>query len=263
VRQAVACALNQSLPPREVIVVDNGRDAPRLADFSQNVMVHRIVYRAGVAQARNAGAALASGDYVAFLDDDDLWERDYLRKVSEVIEAQAPDYLICRLDKMVGDTIVKYKNAAGKLKTDALLVRNPGVGGQNVVVRRTAFLEVSGFDPGLRTGEDKALAMEFLLRQYKIVTAPHIQAIKREHENGRLTDAEPLALGISQFLGKYGHLMTLAQRNFNRLKISQYRYLVFRRKSELMRYWGYLLVDRLCTISGGWSRGVKTGSKSL
>jgi len=230
VRQAVACVLGQSLPPSQVIVVDNGRETPGLSEFADRICVHTMDYRAGVARARNFGAKAASAAYVAFLDDDDLWERDYLRKVAEVIRAERPDCVICRLDKLEAGQVQSYKNAAGEVNVDTLLVRNPGVGGQNIVVRREAFLEVCGFDAALRTGEDKSLALELLVRNYTIVTAPHIQAIKREHDTVRLSDAESLATGISQFLSKYQHMMTSAQRSVNQQKIARYRKLASRER---------------------------------
>jgi glycosyltransferase involved in cell wall biosynthesis len=74
---AVATARAQTHPPFEIIVVDDA-STDRTAEVAQSVsgsdlIVLRCTRNAGGAAARNQGAAYASGDYIAFLDADDLW----------------------------------------------------------------------------------------------------------------------------------------------------------------------------------------------
>ena len=75
IEQAVRSALFQSHEDHEVIVVDDGSTdgtAICLRQFGDRIRVHQQV-NSGVARARNAGVALASGEWIAFLDADDLW----------------------------------------------------------------------------------------------------------------------------------------------------------------------------------------------
>ena len=75
VGEAVESVLLQTAASREVIVVDDGStdDTARvLAGFGGRIRVIRQPNR-GVAAARNAGAALASGDVLTWLDADDTW----------------------------------------------------------------------------------------------------------------------------------------------------------------------------------------------
>lgn len=75
--EALLSLINQTLPPAEVIVVDDGstpavdRDA-LLAKFGPMVRVVRNEVSRGLAYSRNRGVEAASGDYVTHLDDDDL-----------------------------------------------------------------------------------------------------------------------------------------------------------------------------------------------
>jgi glycosyltransferase involved in cell wall biosynthesis len=80
--QTLESVFSQSFEDYEVIVVNDGSPddaSSRLADLSNS---HRIRYveqpHAGPAAARNHGLSLANGEFIAFLDDDDLWPRDKL-----------------------------------------------------------------------------------------------------------------------------------------------------------------------------------------
>ncbi len=235
--EAINCVINQSLPAHEIIVVNNGGQPLDNQLLPRQVKVYELPAYVGVSQARNHGARLATSDYVAFLDDDDLWESDYLRKVAAVIEEHHPDCILTRQDKLVDGQISLYKNADGKLNLATLLVRNPGASGSTTIVRREAFLQVSGYDAQLKTSEDKALIIEFLINGYSIVTAPHIQAILRMHTGVRLRNAESMPEDIARFMQKYGKIMSLPQKNYHFVKYYYCRYLAERRPLDYCQYW--------------------------
>ena len=78
--ETVASALNQSHRPLEVLIIDDGStdDTPEVcASFAPPVRYFRQA-NAGVSAARNHGVQRAHGDWIAFLDSDDLWTREKL-----------------------------------------------------------------------------------------------------------------------------------------------------------------------------------------
>lgn len=80
VGQAVESCLKQTLPPKEVIVVDDGsidNTAEVLAAFGDRIRNVRIP-NGGHSNAKNHGASLATGALIAFLDADDFWEAEKL-----------------------------------------------------------------------------------------------------------------------------------------------------------------------------------------
>ncbi len=83
VRETLASVFAQSLPPHEVIVVDDGS-----TDGTEEV-VRRFPVRyirqgnSGQNAARAAGARIATGDWISFLDDDDLWKPSFLATMAE------------------------------------------------------------------------------------------------------------------------------------------------------------------------------------
>ena len=226
-KETLRCVLSQTVAPLEIIVINNGESELHNIEglgIDGKVKICDIVHYAGVAQARNFGACLAKGDYVAFIDDDDLWEKKYLEKVAEIIKKEKPDCVITRLDQILDGTISNYKNADNGLTIDDILIRNPGITGSSVIVRREIFKEVGGYNPKMPTSEDKSLVLEMLLRNYKVITAPHIQSILRQHSGNRLTNVKSMAEGITIFLKKYRTIMNKKQRGVNLAKINYYKY---------------------------------------
>lgn len=91
VGEAVKSALAQTMAPADIIVVDDGSTDPATLAVldelrSGRVAVHRQPNR-GLAAARNAGIALATGDYVLPLDSDDRISKDYARLAARVLDA--------------------------------------------------------------------------------------------------------------------------------------------------------------------------------
>jgi glycosyltransferase involved in cell wall biosynthesis len=91
VLEAIESVCRQTLPPSEVIVVDDGStdgtvEAIRLR-FPQVCVVQQE--NRGVSIARNRGVARASGEFVSFLDDDDLWHERRLETVELYLQHEA------------------------------------------------------------------------------------------------------------------------------------------------------------------------------
>lgn len=86
--RALQSAFAQDLPIHEVIVVDEASEAP--VDLGGEAIVVRHNQPKGPAAARNAGALRATGDVVAFLDDDDLWLPEKVAWVNEAFD-RIPD----------------------------------------------------------------------------------------------------------------------------------------------------------------------------
>ena len=82
----------------EVILVDDGSTdhSPELCDrYAKQSSNVRVIHQAnqGVSAARNAGIAASRGEYILFLDSDDLWRADLLKEVSAVL-TKTPDMVI-------------------------------------------------------------------------------------------------------------------------------------------------------------------------
>lgn len=245
--EAIKSVLSQTLLPHEIIIVNNGNSAVDLPDnIREKVKIFNMVSCAGASQARNFGALMAKGDFLAFLDDDDLWGKDYLENVNSAID-QGSKFIISRLDKMKDGQITNYKNINNKLKIDNLLILNPGINGSNIVISKKLFYRLRGFDAKLPTSEDKSLLIEALRANESIRVLSGNQAILRVHNQGSLSGAKTIALGIYQFTKKYKNIMSKTQYTYNMLKYCQNE-----NKSEnkiiLIKYPYYKILFSICNL---------------
>ena len=88
IHETLQAVLGQSLPPTEIIVVDDGSTddtAERIAAIPSVRYVR--VPNGGAGRARNAGVAMAAGEWIAFCDHDDLWRPSYLQTLAERLSA--------------------------------------------------------------------------------------------------------------------------------------------------------------------------------
>lgn len=100
-RQCLDSVRAQTLDDIEIICVDDGSTdgSPEiLARYAAEDSRFRIVTQqnAGPGAARNAGLALASGEYVIFLDSDDWFEADFLQQMTDRAVQTGADVTICR-----------------------------------------------------------------------------------------------------------------------------------------------------------------------
>jgi glycosyltransferase involved in cell wall biosynthesis len=111
----------------------------------------------GVSAARNRGAAEASGEWLAFLDDDDLWAPDKLVRQLGAAQTDGCDWAYVG-SVNIGEhgEIVSGRPPLPPEETVAALRRYNAIpgGGSNVVVRRTTWVEAGPFDTRLRNTED-------------------------------------------------------------------------------------------------------------
>jgi glycosyltransferase involved in cell wall biosynthesis len=149
--QALESALSQSRPPDEIIVIDDGStDSPeRVTErFGDRVRCFRQDRR-GVPGARNRGVDLATGDFITFLDHDDLIPPDSLALRIEALAAdESASYVYGTVEQFFSPELTESE--LGRLP-DRLPTINGRVAGA-VLFRREALERVGPFAETLRMG---------------------------------------------------------------------------------------------------------------
>lgn len=201
VLDAIESVIAQTLKPSEILLIDNGTQ-PVERDFLPNgIHVFHVQPKVGVSRARNFGAAMAKGQYLAFLDDDDLWDTAFLEECLKVLQSSKTNCVYGRIDKIKNNEHLVYLIPKKDLLTEEkLLQQNYFTGGINLLISKELFWRVGGFDPFLKVSEDRALALEVLRLGEAIEVAPKAAAIVRFHDGARLRHDHKARLA---FIWKY------------------------------------------------------------
>lgn len=183
-QDAIRSVLGQSLPDFELIVVNDG--GPDLDPLLENLdPLHRVAQlrlpgRSGPGRARNAGIRRAAGQFVCFLDDDDLYHPDHLATLHRGLVAN-PDALVYA-DAVVHHEIIdggtrRIVDSAAPWQHELFLKQRLWIHNfipvQVFAVRREALLAVGGFDEELRAFEDWDLLLK-LAAQHDFIHIPRV-----------------------------------------------------------------------------------------
>lgn len=195
IRTAVECALRQTCSVMEVIIIDDGStdgSAEVVKGLVKEYFWHgdgriRLVSQAnsGVSAARNTGIREAKGEWIAFLDADDIWKSNHIEQITRLHEAfpqaavLSTNYEIVTSaevqnpnavsEKRNGDSIFSFddlfssnavssqEGCEGFIVNDfygRLLFGKHVVCSSTAVVKRSALSEIGGFDTRMTKGED-------------------------------------------------------------------------------------------------------------
>jgi GT2 family glycosyltransferase len=200
VADAVESVLVQGRPDVEIIVVDDGSSddiEAVLAPYASRLRLLRQKNRERGA-ARNAGLAEARGEYVSFLDADDLWLPGKMARDLRLFD-ESPDVAVVHSRIVYGDVsgrpIKEQKLRAPSGYVLKELACHNFISLCTAVARREAVVEVGGFseERQLSGSEDWELWVR-LAAEYPIAFHPHTTAVYRQLPTATLRNPEKMRL---------------------------------------------------------------------
>lgn len=177
--EALHSILGQSLAPHEIIVVD-GQSTDNTVAIARSTPGVRIIAQTnhGLANARNLGIAAATGDWIAFLDHDDVWVADKLQ-----VQTQ---HMLDHPHVQYTTTLMRFIREPGaivhaELDQATLDTPRPGSTPSALMARREVFDRVGLFDPRYRIGCDADWLTRARDDQVPTAVVPHVLLYKRLH----------------------------------------------------------------------------------
>ncbi|MEI6332277.1 MAG: glycosyltransferase family A protein [Pseudanabaena sp. ELA645] len=177
--EAVESVLNQTYTNTELILVDDGSTDKSAAIARSYPVKYHYQTNKGIGAARNAGISLATGDFFAFLDSDDIWTRDKLAKQMAAFEANpnleavfgyAQNFFSPELD-------AEFR---AKIRCDEQPISSNLSGA--ILIKRQAFLRIGMFDVNLKVGIDIDWAIRAMELKLQQIILPDVIYRRRIHK---------------------------------------------------------------------------------
>lgn len=171
---------NQDYHPIEVIVVDDG-STDNSADIARSYKKIHYIYQPNQGQsvARNTGIAVAQGEFIAFLDADDLWMPNKLSiQISYLCNHPEVGYVLANQRMLIEEGVEKPP----WYREDIFTKDRTGFFPSTLLVRKSVYKQVGLFDPSYRYGENAewfARAKDVGIRKAII---PETLLLKRIHD---------------------------------------------------------------------------------
>ena len=217
--RAVDSCLKQTYQNIEVFVVDDNGTGTENQIKTQEVMekykdcpnVNYLVHPQNIngSAARNTGIKASSGEYIAFLDDDDEYLPDNLEKHIQVLANKPSDYAMSYCGKKLITPNVGEEIIMPPFEGDVLLdffCSKMRIGSSFMVVRRSVVEEVNGFDESFRRHQD----WEFIVRildKYKIAKVDNVGIIKYSIGRNQAKNPEKFKENRMYYLNKMEYII--------------------------------------------------------
>jgi len=201
IKETIASVLNQTFSDLELIVINDGSQDSTLKVVSSISDPRLKVFsypNAGLAAARNRGIFQAVGEYISFIDADDLWAPDKLEAQFKALQANPQAAVAYSWTDWV-DESSQFLRPGGHISVNGnvyakLLLRDFVESGSNPLIRRQALAEVGGFDESLAAVEDWDMWLRLAAR-YEFVSVSSSQILYRVSHNSMSSNVWKMEAG--------------------------------------------------------------------
>lgn len=254
--RAINSVLNQTYEHIEIIVVDdNSPDSTErketelvMEGYIQNNEITYIKHpenRNGSA-ARNSGFRVSNGDYIMFLDDDDEFLPDKVKIQLECMENKDLSWGACytRYIRMKNGKVFlrSTEDREGDLLVEELKRNLFVAAGSNLMIRRSVFEDLNGFDESFKRNQDQEFLTRILLK-YKLAYADTVGVIIHLHDNLNKNSVDFDEITV-QYLNSFNEIISGLKEEDKQEILRMINLQRFRAKISSLKKW-YQVVDML------------------
>ena len=266
--EVIQSVMEQSYSEWELLVIDDGstdNTATLVSDYSQSDSRVRLISKenGGVSVARNLGTEIAKGELIAFLDSDDLWLKDKLSVHVDYMKSHPQvgvSFSRVELIESDGSTTNKLTdNIVDTLKPQDLFYSNPTVTTSNLVIRKSVFQELDGFDTSMQYNEDIDLLFRLAIQNHwKIEGIDQVLVQYRLHSSGLSSTLKKMEEGWVTLMTKARQKApSLVDEHYQAAQAAQLQYLARQTlRLNLSAFLGVSFVNR--ALISNWKNLYKT-----
>ena len=167
IKETILSAVNQSYKKIEVVLVDDCSSdnsveiIERLQTQFKNIFLYKNKKNSGAGVSRNAAIGYAKGQYIAFLDSDDVWDKEKIKKQLNDLKMEGGSFSYTAIEMIDQDGVIKKKKRKIKRKVSyRFLLKNTVIPTSTVVIDRNV---VGDFRMSHRRGgQDYATWLEII-----------------------------------------------------------------------------------------------------
>lgn len=239
IKKTIASVLNQTFTDFEIIVI-NSSSLDLTQSIVDNIQDNRISVftypKANVAVNRNRGLKYAMGEYLSFLDADDLWTPDKLKSQYEGLQSNPDAAVAYSLTDAIDENDKFLRKFSHEIRTgdvySNLLLANFVANGSNILVRNSALEQIGGFDETLTNAHIIDISLR-LAAKYNFVAVNKVQVLYRIHPSSM----------SSNVLGMEKSYLTVLERAFLHDKAASVQYLKRHSIANLYKYLAYKVLE--------------------
>lgn len=243
IEEAIRSVQEQTYPFWELIVIDDhssdqtGEKVLELASEDSRICLKRNRKNLGVSRSRNRGVDLAGGNWVAFLDSDDLWRRDKLEKQVRLIHQKKEAELIFTGSAFIRGSAksvipISYKLSVPEVISYRQLLKQNVISCSSVLVRKELLLQYPMRHDNMH--EDYAVWLQILKNGFQArgIDEPLlIYRLSPGSKSGHKNKAAIMTYRVYRFMG-LGHVQALYYFMWYAAK-SLKKYFLIRRRTPL------------------------------
>lgn len=189
IQETIESVLNQTFSEFELIVINDGSQDSTL-EIVSNIKDTRLrifsYSNAGLSASRNRGISQAVGDYISFIDADDLWSQDKLESQFQALQTNSQAAVAYSWTNSINE-LGEFSRRGSHYTVNGnvyanLLIFNFLENGSNALFRQQVFTKVGKFDESLTAAEDWDMYLR-LAAHYQFIAVPSAQILYRVSEN--------------------------------------------------------------------------------